>query len=99
MTLVDANGQKFEGRFFAPTVEQDGLTDACNFVLPRQPESEAHATGIEFALRILKAERDRLERLIAMHETNDAMTGYVDALRRELAQLHEPRVRYEGGVR
>ena len=95
MVLVDERGAKFEGRHFMPRVQQQDWALGCQ-VHPRMTADDAHAHALAMGAAIVEHERARYERLIAIH--HDAGRGYLDAMRADIARLHEPRVYVDGGA-
>jgi hypothetical protein len=97
MILVDAKGQKFEGRNFQPTVVQG--VNTFSEVHPRMTADAAHAYALKLGARVVAWERERMEECIATevaHYGATQMVGYVASVRKSLDKLHEPRVVREG---
>ena len=86
MVLVDANGTKFEGMHFHPSIEQhDGFSE----VHPRMAVDSANAKALTIGSAVVAHAHTHITELMMR---NAADTGYVEAMQKTLAALHEPRV-------
>lgn len=88
MVLVDDTGVKFEGRFFKPMTDQ-GVLDGV--VWPRLSDAEAEAAALALGQVIIEYELAHAERCIARYGYPEAH-GYTKAMRKGIAELHEPRI-------
>lgn len=86
MILVDDQGVKFGGRNFLPTVEQHDMDE----VHPVMTDEAAEAHALEMGARIAASVKARKEAAIA-HYGKPETDGYTKAVRRDIAELHEPR--------
>ena len=84
MVLVDAAGAKFQGRNFRPTEAQHGF---CR-VVAKLTQADATAAALALGAEIVAAERSRFDRNLTIPGCGD---GYYNAMRRDIAALHEPR--------
>jgi len=92
MILVDANGVKFAGQNFQPSIVQ-GVNTFCE-VHPRMTADDAHAYALQLGARVVAWERERMEECITREVARYGaaqMQGYVIAVRKSIDKLHEPR--------
>lgn len=86
MVLVNAAGEKFEGRFFQPVEDQIMFSR----VVPRLSPADAQAAARELGAAVVLAARARMQAAIASIGYGEDH-GYTKAVRADIGQLHEPR--------
>ena len=84
MVLVDGSGTKFQGHHFLPVEAQYGHSR----VVARLSHEDAVAAAMVLGAEIVAAERSRYEHALTIPGCGD---GYYNAMRRDIAALHEPR--------
>jgi hypothetical protein len=89
MILVDETGQKFAGANFRPTFLQYGYVGAENEVHLRLTPEQADAAALDLGARVVAIETANKLRAI---ERNPNDPRFQQAMRDEIAKLHEPRV-------
>lgn len=102
MILVDESGAKFEGSNFLPSVGQYpsqriSETERFHFaeVHPRMSDEDAESYALHLGAKFVEKHRADMEELI---KGSSGDTGYIQAMRKKIAELHEPRViRYQRG--
>lgn len=103
MILVDEAGVKFQGHNFYPTEIQypvngmnaDLFASAAHVVKPRMTDDEATSFALTLGAQFAQTERETLERTIARYTAREGVNldrGYLNAMNRKIAEIHEPRV-------
>lgn len=85
MVLVDEAGVKFPGMFFQPVTNQYDF----GRVVSRLTAEQAEIEGLRLGAEIASEELRRLKHCIAANVTNK---GYIIAINKDIADLHEPRI-------
>lgn len=87
MVLVNEAGEKFTGANWRPQEEQSSF----HRVTPRKTVEEADAYATSLAQHIVASEKARMENCIS-HYGYPEEHGYTRTVRKNIADLHEPRV-------
>jgi hypothetical protein len=87
MILIDPETLEEMGRLFKPAVGFD-LRNTREGTYPRMTEAEAITECLRLGALIVQEQTHRFNSCITANEAN---TPYINAIKRELSELHEPR--------